>query len=318
LVRSGCSALSMLAVPLNVHILEALDEDPMPLPELRRSVGHPPVTTMRAYLRKLADLGIVERHRAGEFPGNVSYTIGRPGRKLCAVADVLRQWLETAPDGPIEVGSTASKSTIKALVDGWDTGLVRALAARPLALTELNRLIPHLSYPALERRLTAMRQVGLVEPDPERSGRVARCQVTQWLRHSVAPLTAAAGWERQCIPEQTSAPGRMDIEAAFLLAVPLLSLSPEVNGTCRLAVELRRGADYEFAGVTVAVVAGKICSCVTRIEEEPDAWATGSMLEWFRWLRGEDDRRIEVGGDPGLVRILKEGLGRALITAAES
>lgn len=312
-MRSGSEALSMLAVPLNVQVLQSLDEQPTPLPDLRRAVGHPPVTTMRSYLRKLMELGLIERHREDDFPGSVSYAITPSGKRLLIVGEVLQDWLRSAPEGPVELGSIASKSMVKALVDGWSTGIIRALAARPLALTELNRVISQVSYPTLERRLTAMRQVGLIEPDPESDGRVTRCDVTGWLRYAVAPLTSAMGWESQCIADQVPAPSRIDAEAALLLAVPLLELSPEINGTCRLAVEFRRGSNLEFAGVTVAVSEGQIRSCVSRIEGKPDAWATGAVLDWFRWMRGLDGHQIEIGGDASLANALADGLRGALL-----
>lgn len=307
----------MLAVPLNVNVLRALEESegPTPLPDLRRVIGHPPVTTMRSYLRRLVELEVIRRHREDDFPGSVSYVITSRGEKLLAVGEVLQIWLRSAPEGEVELGSTASKSVVKALVDGWSIGLVRALAARPLGLTELNRVIPQISYPTLERRMTAMRQVGLIEPERQGNGRVTRCEVTPWLRQAVAPLTAAVGWEHTCIPGQTAAPGKIDAEAALLLAAPLLDLSAEVDGSCRLAVEFRRGSDLEFAGVTATITGGRVCSCVSRIEGRPDAWISGSVLDWFRWVRG-GEHRIEIGGEADLVRAIERGFRSALIPGA--
>jgi DNA-binding HxlR family transcriptional regulator len=316
-VRSGAQALSLLAVPLNVHLVHALDDEPTALADLRRAVGHPPVTTMRSYLRSLTDLGLIERQRESDFPGSVSYAITDSGRQLLGVAEVLQHWLRSAPEGPVELGGMSCKSAVKALVDGWSAGLVRALAARPLALTELDRLIPQLSYPTLERRLTAMRLVGLVETDPESNGRVNRCRATEWLRYAVAPLTAAASWECRCIPDRASAPGRLDVEAAFLLSVPLLELPPDANGTCRLAAEFRRGSDLEFAGVMVRVEDGELCSCVSRIEGQVDAWASGRVMDWFRCMGGTGESRIELGGDPVLVGALAEALRSTMFPAQE-
>ena len=226
-MRPGSDALSRFAVPLNVHILESLEEEPTSLADLRRAVGHPPVTTMRSYLRQLTQLGAIECYREPDFPGSASYVLTSSGGKLLTVGEVLRSWLQNAPDGPIELGSIAAKSAIKALLDGYEANVIRALAARPLALTELSRVIPSVSYPTLERRLTAMRLVGLVEPCPERNGRVAPYRVTPWLRFAVAPMTAAVGWERLCDSENAPAMSRSDVETAFLLAVPLLDLPPE-------------------------------------------------------------------------------------------
>lgn len=309
-MRSGAEALSMLAVPLNVNVLHTLEgrEGATQLPDLRREIGHPPVTTMRSYLRRLVELELVTRNREDDFPGSVSYLITARGERLQTVGEVLQQWLREAPGGEVELGTTASKSAIKALVDGWSTGLVRALAARPLSLTELNRVIPQVSYPTLERRLTAMRQVGLIEPDRHSNGRVTRCGVTEWLRRAVAPLTAAVGWECTSIPGQTPAPGRIDAEAVLLLATPTIALSPEISGTCRLAVEFRRGSDLEFAGVTLSLSGGRVDSCVARIDGSPDAWATGGVLDWFRWMRGVREHRIEVGGDPSIANAVADGL----------
>ena len=319
-MRTGAEALSMLAVPLNVNILRTLDEGgaPTPLPDLRRSVGHPPVTTMRSYLRRLVELGLVKRHREDDFPGSVSYLITARGKRLLAVGEVLQVWLRSAPEGEVEIGSTASKSAVKAFVDGWSTGLVRALAARPLGLTELNRVIPQVSYPTLERRLTAMRQVGLIEPDPNADGRVTRCQVTPWLRQAVAPLTAAVGWEYVCLPNQMPTPGRIDAEAALLLAVPTLELSPEVHGTCRLAVEFRRGSDLDFAGVTIEIVEGRVQSCVSRIDGSPDASATGGVLDWFRWMRDGVSHRVEIGGDPSIANAVADALRSGYLASASN
>lgn len=310
-MRPGSDALSRFAVPLNVHILESLEEEPTSLADLRRAVGHPPVTTMRSYLRQLTQLGAIECYREPDFPGSASYVLTSSGGKLLTVGEVLRSWLQNAPDGPIELGSIAAKSAIKALLDGYEANVIRALAARPLALTELSRVIPSVSYPTLERRLTAMRLVGLVEPCPERNGRVAPYRVTPWLRFAVAPMTAAVGWERLCDSENAPAMSRSDVETAFLLAVPLLDLPPEASGSCRLAVELGRGSDLIFAGVTVAVEEGEVRSCVSRLEGRSDAWATGTVLDWFRWLRGAGNHRMEIGGDSSLAHTFADGLRQA-------
>lgn len=310
-VRPGSNALSKFAVPLNVHVLEALAEEPTPLADLRRAVGHPPVTTMRSYLQQMTKGGVIECRREEGFPGAVSYALTPSGAKLLAVREVLQDWLQSAPEGPIQLGSIASKSTIKALLDGYETNFVRALAARPLALTELSRMIPSVSYPTLERRLIAMRQVGLVEPCPQRNGRVSPYRVTRWLRLAVAPMTAAVGWERRCELEPPAAMTRIDVETAFLLAVPLVSLPSDATGSCRLAVELGQGPDPTFAGVTITVEDGQICSCVSRLEGKVDAWATGSVLDWFRWLQQRGGHRMEIGGDSSFAQGVVEGFRQA-------
>ncbi len=289
----------------------------MPLADLNRAVGHPPATTMRAYLKALTDLGIVERRQEVDFPGSVSYALTEVGHKLLAAATVLQYWLDSAPDGPIALGSPAAKSAIKTLVEGWNATIVRVLATRPFALTELARLIPSISYPTLERRIAAMRRVGLLEA--QRSGTGSRgtpYKATRWLRQAAAPVMAAVAWERCWAPAQTSAIGRIDVEASFLLPIPLLELQEELSGCCRLAVEMRAESKLEYAGVMVKVEAGRLVSCTARLRGEPDAWATGTALDWFSWLNDHMSHQLELCGDAALARMVMEALREVLLPAA--
>lgn len=315
-MRSGGTALALLSSPLNVHVLKALEDEDRSLMDLSQAVGLPPASTLRVYLRRLVEVEALERRTDNGFPGAVSYAITPTGLKLLAVGEVLQRWLGKAPDGPILLGSSAAKSAIKALVDGWSATLVRALAARPLVLTELDRLIPSISYPTLERRMTAMRLVGLLQAESNGSSRGTPYKVTRWLREAVPTLAAAVAWERRYAPEQTPQLGRHDIEAGFLLAVPLVELSTEITGVCRLAIEVRRGAEPDFAGVTVAFADGRLTSCVTRLDGDVDAWATGTPLGWFRWVNGHEDGQVELGGDSSLASALAEALRDALVPLA--
>lgn len=308
--------MSLLSAPLNVHILKALEDEERGLTELSQAVGLPPASTMRSYLRSLVEMEVLARHREGGFPGGVSYTLTPAGEGLLKVGDVLQRWLEEAPEGPIALGSTAAKSATKALVDGWSALIVRALAARPLALTELHRLIPQISYPTLERKLTAMRLVHLLQAEPNGSGRGTPYGVTPWLRKAVPTLAAAVAWERRYLPERMPQLGRLHVEAGFLLAAPLIELPPEVDGVCRLSVEVRKGGELDYAGVRVALKGGMPVSCVTRLDGDADAWATGSARGWFRWVNGYGDDQLEFGGYSPLAEAVAEGLRETLVPLA--
>jgi DNA-binding HxlR family transcriptional regulator len=311
--RAGSVALSLLAAPLNVYILQTLEEGPKALLDLRRAVGSPPQSTMRLYSRTLTERGVIDRRRRSEFPGSAEYEITPAGRDLLDVANVLQEWLQVAPDGPVLLGSPAAKSATKALVEGWSTNIVRAIAARPLSLTELNRLIPKVSYPSLERRLGSMRLAGLVEPHPG-DGRGTPYMATEWLRRAVVPLAAAANWERRQRPDGAQPIGRLDIEAAFLLAIPLTSMQSDFNGKCRLAVELQGGNSPVFAGVMVCWEEGKVMSCSSRLEGEVEAWISGSPTAWLTRLSGGERRSLELGGDIAMAETVVDGLG-AVATA---
>lgn len=317
-MRAGATALSLLSVPLNVHVLTALEQEELALTDLSRAVGHPPATTMRSYLKALADLGIVERRQEGGFPGAVAYSLTPAGERFLAVASALQSWLEDAPDGAIALGDPAAKSAIKALVEGWDATIIRVLAARPLALTELAKLITSITYPTLERRLAAMRRSGQLRARRDDStSRGTPYEVTAWLRQAAAPLVAAVAWERKWASKQTKALSRIDIEALFLLALPLLDLPEDLSGRCRLAVELRSGSQPEYAGATVTLQAGKPFSLVARLEGESDSWIGGSAGSWLSWLSGSHDRPLELGGDSALARSVLESLRHGLFPASQ-
>lgn len=309
--RAGTQALTLLSTPIAVDVLRALADGSRSLVDLRREVGSPPQTTMRAHLRKLTDTGVLTRSRQNGFPGSLDYELTLVGRDLWMVAQALRAWLATAPGGPVPLGGTAAKSAIKALVEGWSTNMVRALAARPLSLTELNTVLPGVSYPSLERRLAAMRMAGQIEKATSRRPGTPYA-VTEWLRGGVAPLVAAARWERLNVAEKTPPISGLDAEAAFLLAIPPLRLPQGLSGTCRLVVDFQAGNGSRLAGVQVAVKKGGIVACTTKLQGDADAWASGSAGAWLDAIIAGDTRRFEIGGNSQIARALVDGLHRVL------
>jgi DNA-binding HxlR family transcriptional regulator len=285
--------------------------------ELRSAIGSPPQTTMRGQLKGMTEIGILERRRQNRFPGSVDYELGVPGGELLGVAGALQSWLAAGPAEPVALGDTSAKGPIKALLDGWSSTMVRALAAMPLTLTELNRLISGLNYPSLERRLGAMRRGGLVEARGARPSGTPYAP-TGWLRQGIAPLAAAAFWERRRMPSQAAAIGRIDVEAAFLLTVPGLDLRSDLAGTCRLAVELSSDeVESHLAGVSVEVKEGRIGSCVARLRGHADAWASGSAAAWLGAVIDGSTDRLEIGGDCRLAMDLIEGLHGGLFGARQ-
>jgi DNA-binding HxlR family transcriptional regulator len=305
----------LLSTPINVYVLQALADGPRSLVDLRREAGSPPQTTMRGHLRTLAQTNVLVRRRRNDFPGSLDFELTPVGQELWGVAQVVNAWLRSGPEEPMRLGSGSARSAVKALVEGWGTSMVRALAARPLSLTELNGLISGLSYPSLERRLGAMRLAGLIERIPGQ-GRGTPYTVTGWMRHAIAPLSVAARWERLHVAAETVPIKRLDAEAAFLLAIPLLQLAPDLSGSCRLAVEVASaGGGERLAGVLVGVEEGRIVSCVASVRGHADAWASGSTQSWLRAVIEQDTALLEIGGDSTLAQSLLEGLHDTLFSA---
>jgi DNA-binding HxlR family transcriptional regulator len=315
-VRAGAHALSLLSVPLNIEVLTALDAEPKALVDLRRAVGSPPQTTMRVHLRQLTEIGVLDRRRHSDFPGAVDYELGAAGRELMEVVDALEGWLARSPDGRLTLGTMGATSAVKALVGGWSSTIVRALAARPLSLTDLNRLIAGVNYPTLERRLSAMRLAGMIESCRGRN-RSRPYSVTAWLRRASGPLAAAALWERRNLGPQTQPITGLDVEATFLLTIPSLRLDSELSGSCRLAASVRNAGEERFAGVRVEVEDGRVVSCTSKLGGTTDAWASGSALDWIRAVIDHSPSQLEIGGDCELPLALLEGLHEALFQAKQ-
>jgi DNA-binding HxlR family transcriptional regulator len=309
--RAGARTLNMLAAPLNAQILRALREGPKQQADLRREAGHPAQTTLRSQLKKLVDAGAIEKRRRSSFPGVLDYELSEAGADLLAVMATLERWLERAPEASLNLGDVPAKGAVKALTEGWSTTILRMLAAKPLTLTELDRVIASLNYPSLERRLSAMRLAGLVAAS-EADGRGTPYTVTSWARQGIAPIVAAARWERRHSPAGTAQVAKLDVETAFLLAVDLLSPPRDASGPCRLAVELREGKGPQFAGLLVAVSGGRVMSRTTRLDGDADSWALGSLAAWFAAVIDHDMARLELGGDSALARALVDDLHSAL------
>jgi DNA-binding HxlR family transcriptional regulator len=309
--RAGGRTLSVLATPINFLVLRALADRPMRLAELRKATGLPAQTTLRGHLVSLSEIGVLTKRSTERMPYAVENELTSTGRELLDVANRLEGWLEQAPDGPISLESGAAKGVVKALVEAWESTMMRALAIRPQSLTELDRRISGLSYPALERRLASMRIAGLVEAEPSQ-GSGTPYAVTEWARRGIVPLVAASQCERVHMRKVTVPVTQSDIEAAFLLATPLVGLPVAAKGSCQLEVEESLADVRRPAGIQVRVEHGKIVSCVSRLEPAPGAYAVGSAAKWFHALDEGSVDQLRLGGGRGLAKGLVLGLHAAL------
>lgn len=301
----------LLATPLNYLVLKALASGPKQVSALRQQAGSPAQTTLRAQLGKLSAIGAIEKHRRNRFPGTLEYELTGAGRDLLFVVKVLEDWLRHAPQGPLPLNSTAAKAAVKALAEGWSATMLRALGAGPRSLTELDRVIASLSYPSLERRLAAMRLAGMIDTRPSK-GRGTPYAVNEWLRQGLAPLVAAARWERRHESQATAPIGRLDVEAILLLAAPMLRSIDGLHGSCRLAAELGNGRGRRLAGVTVELSDGAVGSCTTSLNGDVEAWALGPPTAWLSAVIEGDAEGLELGGDCALARALIKRLHEVL------
>jgi hypothetical protein len=232
------------------------------------------------------------------------------GREVPFVGVILQRWLDNCPDGPVELGPDAGP-VLAPLLTGWCSMVTHALAAKPLTAVETHDAIQVLDLGTIEARIESMEEAGQVEalPGPEGEPRYA---VTEWLRMGIAPLAAAARMELRHPPGDTAAVAALDVEASFLLTLPLLELPAELSGSCSLAVELDEGVNGSPAGVTAQIEGGRVVSCERRLEEDTDAWAAGSAADWLDTLIEPGAKRVRSGGDRALAGSLLYGLHEVL------
>jgi DNA-binding HxlR family transcriptional regulator len=300
-VRAGGTVLSLIAAPLSVPILRAHLDGPLRLPDLRESIGGAAQTTLRGQVGNLRGVGALERHVRSGMPYTVENELTPVGLGVLSVAEVVEVWLARAPQGSIPLGSEPAKGALRALIGGWGSTMLRALAARPLSLTELSSVINDHSYPALERRLSAMRAARQLEPRPNEDRGAKPYGVTEWTRQAVAPIAAAGHCECKYLAGSTAPLTRIDIEAIFLLSVPLVDLDVTRSGSCLLAVDTGSGVAGQptdrLAGVHVEVEQGAIATCSSRLEYDPQTWALGSTTAWVEAILEGRSERLRIGGD---------------------
>jgi DNA-binding HxlR family transcriptional regulator len=312
--RSGGYILSLFSKALHGLVLRALAGGPLRLADLRRTVGGPAQSTLRGNLDNLIGIGALEKRLANGHSSTAGNALTPVGIELLAVADAVEAWLAGAPDGPLQLESEIGKATIKALVSGWDSTMLRALAVHPFSLTELDNLISSYSYPALERRLAAMRLAGFVTPVRGSNG-ATPYTVAEWLRRAMAPVLAAIRCERRHLAVTTAPLTRIDVETILLLVLPLVELAPGSTGVSQLAVDGGDDSDWRSAGVRLRVQTGRIASCGTKLEARAESWVRGSAVDWLDALVAGDSGQLDVSGDRTITLDIVDGLHRALFSA---
>jgi DNA-binding HxlR family transcriptional regulator len=310
-VPAGVRTLSALAAPMNIEILVTLADSPRSAAELLAAVGDPPRTTAQKRLRELTEFGALRRRRRQDFPRQTIYELTPDGARLLQLAEAVRHWLAGAPKGRAVLGSPRAREMVHALVGGWSSSIITLLADSPRSLTDLDRLVDSVPYPSLERRLVALREIGLVKSAPA-VGRGTPYEATDWLRRAAAPLLAAAAFEHE--PSADPLLRASEMRAVLLLALPLVRLPLESHGTLVLAIypefQSTGGSDARTpTGATLEIRAGRVVRCVTEIDETAPNWVLGTPGFWAEAaLRGAIGRLRIGGGTPQLGTALVTGV----------
>lgn len=308
--RAGGRVLSLFAAPLNSLILRALAEESLTLGELRDRTGRPALTTLRARLNDLVEIGAVTKIERRAMPHSVAHALTAPGDELLFVTDVLETWFDRSPNGKLEWDTESAKGAVRGLSGGWSTSILRALAIEARTLTELDKIIEGVSYHTIERRLGTMRTGGQVKTLPAEGQRGKPYVLTNWLRRGIGPLAAAGRWERRHLAEETEPVTWVEVEASFLLTLAIVELPPETSGECVLAVDTKE-EERRIAGVHVKVEKGQIAYASPRLQRAP-TFALGTATQWMDAVIDNTAEEFHIKGDDKLVATLVEGLHSTL------
>ncbi|HEX6603027.1 MAG TPA: hypothetical protein VF030_10335 [Solirubrobacterales bacterium] len=290
--------LSVFANPLNTKVLRAHAEGPQRLSQVQEKVDWAAEATTRGALRTLRDVGALEKRRAAEASNAVETVLTPMGEEMLAVGEVLEGWLQQCPKGAISINDGHVRVAVTALTEGWSTTLMHALAAGPLTLTELSSLILDISYPALERRIGWMRTTGQLNALPKEP-RGVPYEPTDWLRRAITPLAMAMRCERRHM-EDCPAITDVEVETAFLLALPVAPLPTGRPHTCTIAVQTDaielHDEELPIAGVNIDLQADGSITCSVGLVAKPRTWVVGTAEDWLDAMLDARFATLRIGG----------------------
>lgn len=225
------------------------------------------------------------------------------------VAGTIADWLRRRPGGGLDLDEEAVPPLL-ALVGGWASATLHALAAEPFTVAEAQKRVGTLPVDTVGARIEAMHDGGLLEALPR--GSEPCYAVTDWARHGIAPLAAAARMEMRYPPGDTAPIAVADVEAGFRLALPLLRLPVDASGSCALATALDPEVCDGPVGVTARIEEGRVVAVEPGLAADVDARAEASAENWLNTVMEPATGHVELSGDGRLAVLLLDGLHETL------
>jgi hypothetical protein len=245
----------------------------------------------------------------GELDPDATVGITPAGVEWLNLMGIFTSWLRQCPAGAMNFERVAYPS-IDALLGGWASAATHAFAAEPLTIPEACERVGILPLEAIAERVGAMEEQGLLEALPR--GAEPRYAPSDWMRRAVAPIVAAMRMDLRH-PRAPVAPIAVaDVEAVFRLALPLLRLPADAEGSCALAMQLEPEVSEDPVGVTVQVEEGRVASLELGIDAGAGALASAAAPDWLETLIEIGVDRVETSGEGPLAGLLVEGLHETL------
>jgi len=277
--------------------------------EMHESDQNPDCSQIAQYLRE--SLSMEGERSGGDEPTedfeNQKFGLSPAGLEMLITIASIDSWLAMRPGGRLSLAvHKEAHVPVDILLDGWNSGIVPALAAGPLNVTELGLAIDTLSRGSLRAKLDELSKAELLEAQPDGDDG-AIYAVTDWLREAVGPLAVGVRSEMRTEGRQATPNAPGGVEVIFLLALPLLTLPDEMSGNCRLLVaaqdvllaqKLRERSDLTVLDIdpgptptqermSLAVESAQIALWDWDVESDR-VWMTRGGQKYFGLKRGED------------------------------
>jgi len=203
------------------------------------------------------------------------------GREAPLVGATLKRWLDSCPTGPVVLGQ-GSGDPLWALLSGWSSMVVHAVAAGPRTEGEVQEVVGVLDAEEIDARIALLVEEGLLHVLPgEQDDGEPRFEATEWLRLAIAPLAAAARMELRHPLGDTAPIAAADAAAALQLALPLLRMKSSLSGSCALEIELDEGVVGGPVAMTARVEEGRVVACEPGADPAADASVSGPTAAWL-------------------------------------
>jgi DNA-binding HxlR family transcriptional regulator len=211
-------------------ILLALAEGPLRTGDLAtRAPGYGARTVYR-YVRKIVEIGAIERDEEWGVPSKVIHRLTDPsGVELSELVDAFSQIaLEALPTGGIVPHSWGS---LTLLADLWESGMFAELDANPHTATELAGGHQGLSFHQITRRINLYLVSGMLREKDDGLKR-RRYELTEEAREATALIGGLGAWrERHVVPKGEAGLTGTEVVGLLRAVLPLLVL-PKHPGKC--------------------------------------------------------------------------------------
>ena len=203
------------------------------------------------------------------------------GREVPLVSAALKRWLKDCPTGPVELGQ-GSGDPLWALLAGWSSTVVHAVAAGPRTAGEVQGEVGVLDAEAIDARIALLVEEGLLhalpgeggDVEPLRGDRMAAPRRRPDRRrgaHGAAPPARGHRTDRR--GRRRSGPAPDPAAAADEVAPP--------TGPARWRSSSTRASSAARSRMTARVEEGRVVACEPGADPTADAWAKGDTAEWL-------------------------------------